>query len=199
MNRVLPALTVVLLAASPALADIAPSLPGPGTKRASVNHSIETREDMQDYVFVVIRWNARHGRQGMEYVQLNRGQPLVPPDPNGYREGFKLVVISKVAAEPYKTVEELIAAVDAKQVPVTLREDFSFDSTAVPYWADRPHVITYELRRSASGDGLEIVRTSWDPLWQWYIAALMIPLAFLLGGIWLVRRFTRRVRVTSAT
>ena len=187
MRRILLTLALVPLAAPQVRADLPPS--EPLTRYAVPIHRIETREDVRDCVFLV----TRHGFLS----QPDRPCELITPEGAGpaaltirceYREWAELSVIPRAAAEPYRTAEELAAAVKAGRVARLARHVF-VSREQVPSWSSAP-VVTHELRRSAGG--FEIVRTSRDPLLQWYVAAACLSAAVAAGGVWLSRRFIRR-------
>jgi hypothetical protein len=191
MNRMLFALTVVLLATSSARADMGPFLPAQAY--AKVVHRIEITEEQPDYVFVVCqRFDGPphfESRRESTFVYLKPGQPL---EFTGERyDTAGLLIVPREVAKAFPSAAALAESVQSGETFAT-QHRFTMRST-VPAWGQSEITATYRVQPAKSG-GLEIVRTSWDPLWQWYIVALLVPLAFLLGGIWIVRRFTRYLR-----
>lgn len=112
-----------------------------------------------------------------------------------YHDRAELLIVSRTNAAPYPTAAALVEAVSAGKVPAVRRDFYSRET--LPAWGPRDITLNYRVQAKASGP--EIVRTSWDPLWQWYVAALLLCAAILGGGLWFVRRVFRRVRRTPAT
>lgn len=195
MNRVLPPLIVLLFAASSARADMGPFFPA--QVYAKTVNRIEITEEQPDYVFVLHRFNGPgHSEITHEstFVELKPGQPL---EITGYRrDTAELFIVPREVAKAYSSAEELVGAIQSKQIAVA-SYSFRMEET-VPVWSSGEITATYRVQPASSG-GLEIVRTSGDPLRQWYIVALLVPLAILLSGIWLIRRFMRRVRAQLTT
>lgn len=176
-----------LLTADLARADLPPPLPF--TMYSTPTHRIETREDVRDYVFLVARRGLLEpSAQPFEFVIPEGRGPTTLTIRGEYREQAELSVVPKSVAERYTTAQELAAAIESGRVLRVTRHVFVFREMA-PSWSPAP-VVTYELRRSGP-DGLVIVRTTRDPLWQWYSVAIPFTLAILFSGFWLVRRFVR--------
>lgn len=194
MNRMWLALTVVLLAASSSRADMGPFLPS--TKFAKVINRVEIAEEQPDYVFVLYKdlvlYNGptRHKQESI-FVELKPGQPLEITGER--RDTLELLIIPRAAAEKYSSAEGLSNAIRTEEF-ATWRHRFSTIAT-VPEWQKSEIVINYRVQPTSGG--LEVVRTSWDPLWQWRTVVILLSLAVLLGGIWFVRRVWRTARRTA--
>lgn len=190
MNRLLLT-SIMLLATSPVCADMGPYLPGQAY--AKIVHRIEIAEEQPGYVFAVLSQfqGPPHTESKIErtFVELRPGQPL---EITGHRyDTAELFIVPREVAKAYADAGEQVRAIESKQIAV-VSHDFRMRAT-VPEWDGREITVTYRVQPRSSG-GLEIVRTSWDPLWQWYIVALLVPLAILLAGVWFVRRFMGRAR-----
>lgn len=196
MSRPLLTLAVVLLVAPQVRADAAPYPFPVGIKNARVVSKIEITEECPEFTFVVVRYVRLAKRQTeIEFADLKPGRPLsFAGQPHDWTDLF---IVSTEAATPYKTPEELVDAIQTGKVSAAQKRFETRESA--PQWAGGETTVTYRVQRKKSGGGLEIVRTSWHPLWQWYTAAILFLLAILFGGFWLARRIVRRVRATPAT
>jgi hypothetical protein len=184
---------VLLLAATPVRADAGPILPF--VERVRAVHRVEAAEEFPDHVFLVFRHGIRSGDGGRdEYNEATRedlapGRPLVlRPEPH---EDVELLIVPRAAFAAFPTPREAASAVFENKVPGASVHRF-FDRETIPSWGGPEAVITYQVRRAKSGDGLELVRTSWDPLWQWNAAAISLAAAVALGGFWIIRRMRRK-------
>lgn len=193
MSRML-AIAVLLLTVEYARADVGPFLPF--SKNARVAHRIEAAESFPDHVFVVHRHGIKGEPDHREYNEATF-ESLGPASPIRIRpeihEDVTLMLVPRAEATAYPTAAELASAVFGNRVPLAASHRFDW-RTQVPSWGDGEVTITYRVQRNRSGDGLELVRTSRAPLWQWNVAALCLALAFVLGGLWAVRRLWRSVR-----
>jgi hypothetical protein len=183
-----PALAMIVLALAAGASRADSGFYWPGTGSALTGHRIETIEEYPDHVFVVERSRPGPNREGAEYAELAPGKPItIPP---AYPGNATLLIVPRVAAEPYKSAPELTKAVYSQHVPAVILRDF-YGRETVPVWTGREITITYRLQRTDSGDGWEIVRTSWSPMWQWYAAAIFLTVAVIFGGWRVVRRWRR--------
>jgi hypothetical protein len=186
-----PALAMIVLAtaAGSARADVGPVTPA--TQYVNPVHRIETTDAHPNHVFVVVRQSFQHPEMTAEFVELAPGRPISLP--TGYYDEPELLIVPRLLAEPFPSAAELARAARGGQLPKVVRRKFHFRET-VPSWTSRSVTITYRLDRTGSGDGWELVRTSWSPMWQWYVAAGFVTVAVVAGGFWLVRRMVRRPR-----
>src|SRR5262245_10787869 len=190
MNRALLTFVVVLLAAGSARADIPPLRPF--VKHANVSHHIELTEPAPDHVFVVVRSSfQRQLASEAAFVDLAPGRPLTLT--TGYHESPELIIVPKTVAERYKTPRELIEAVRDHQIPGVARQQCHWREE-VPEWTAKELTVTYRVQRIQSGGGLEVVRASRGPMWQWYMAAGFFSVAVVIGGLRFVRWWFRPVR-----
>ncbi len=193
MNRFVTIVALALFSAPVVRADMGPFLPG--TRYATATYELSTREYLRDYIVVVVRDDWRRGRDEAEFLALVVGSPVSLT--TAYRDEPELLIVSKQHGERYATAGELAAAVKAGRIPA-VRQRFASRET-VPSWSGSQVTIRYEVRRDKAGDGLEVVRTSRGPLWQWNVAALLFCGATVLGGFWFVRRVFRRAFTKPAT
>lgn len=177
------AIVVGLLAASSARADMLPLQPGADYARPT--YRIETEELLPDYVFVISRHIFRQPAPDITYVELGPGHPLTLT--TGYQEEPELFIVPRGIASEYPNAADLVRAVSEGRVSGSVQKRFPFRAL-VPTWADKEITITYRLQKAASGDRLELVRTSRDPMWQWYLAIGLFTLAVVSCGIWFIRR-----------
>lgn len=182
-----------LCAVGEARADIAPAIPGVGW--AYPTYRIETREPHPDYLFVLWYDEFASGRDRAEYVELAPQRPVTFK--TGYHSTCGLIIIARSTAAAYSTPTELAQAVGRGEVAGVREHQFPF-RVEVPSWTRTPVTLTYRVEPSRSGAGLEIVQTSWDPLWQWYVAAVGLTVAMVLGGCWLLRRKRRKLSTGDA-
>jgi hypothetical protein len=180
-------LIVALLAATSARADMLPLQPGADYARPT--YRIETEELLPDYVFVVVRHLFRQPTPDITYFELGPGHPLTLT--TGYQEEPELFIVPRAVASEYPNAAELVRAVSEGRVTGSVQKRFPF-RVLVPSWANKEITITYRLQRTASGNGLELVRTSSNPMLQWYLAAGLFALTVASAGIWLVRRWSSR-------
>lgn len=185
MRRAALAIVVGLLFGRPARADLPPPLPK--TEHVNLTHRVETQREYPDFAFVVYR----HGpfEREAQYVELTPGRPLELK--GGYRIQTILFICPKATASRFKNPMALAEAAMKGQVPEAVREEFEFTETA-PSWTERNVTVAHQLRRNASGSGLELVRPRRYPMFQWYAVAVSLPLGLALGGLWLVRRRRRK-------
>ncbi len=193
MKRLL-VLIVALLAATSARADMLPLQPGADYARPT--YRIETEELLPDYVFVVARHLFRQPTPDITYFELGPGRPLTLT--TRYQEEPELFIVPRAIASEYPNAAELVRAVREGRVTGSVQKRFPFREL-VPSWADKEITITYRLQRAASGDRLELVRTSRDPMLQWYAAAILSTTAVVIGGIWFVRRRRSRHSARAST
>ena len=186
MKRLLLTLAAAGLLAPPARADVGPFIPGAAFAEATVSR-IEIAEDLPEHVGV---WYTSFGpprfAEGAEYVHLSRGSVL--EFTGRYRDWAELILVRRSAASGYQNAAELAKAARDGRVEAVSRRFHARET--VPAWA--PQTVTLSYRVRTAGEGPEIVRTSWDPLWQWYVVALLAGVSVLLGGLRLVRRGYRR-------
>ena len=161
-------------------------------------HRIETQELHPDYVFVLYREGLQYdaAKKDFEYfqeanfVELTPDRPIVldliwayfesPADKQRTRERAYLIIVRRNRLDPDKT------AMDFRWNGDFFRE---FDGReTVPSWSSGDITITYCVQRAESGDGLEIVRTSANPLRQWFAAAIFLAASVVIGGVWFIRR-----------
>ena len=187
MIRTVLVIAVGLLLGRPARADLPPSLPK--TEYVKLTHRIEAQHEYPDFAFVVYR-DGRFGREA-EYVELTPNRPLELK--GGYREQAILFICPKATASRFKNPMALAEAAIRGQLPEVVREEFEFTEVA-PSWTGRNVTVAHQLRRNASGSGLELVRPRRYPMFQWYAVAVSLALGLLLSGLWLVRRLRRKVR-----
>jgi hypothetical protein len=187
------ALLVFIFATSSARADIGPFLPA--THYAQPRHLIETNESHPDYVFVLTQLKFEMQREVVEYVDLAPGKSVTLTP--GYREDAILWIVPKAATAAYATAQQLTEAARTGAIPGVVKREFAFRET-VPLWTAREITLTYWVQRNQVGTGLEIVQTSRDPMLSWYVAAICVSVALVLGGCWLIRRFGRMVRARSS-
>ncbi|MCE9560614.1 MAG: hypothetical protein K8U57_01035 [Planctomycetes bacterium] len=198
------AASVALSCVEVARADIAPFTP-PGTTFGLPIYRIEVTESFPEYVFLYYRysWVPRSsGSQSsipkVEIAELSPASPLLLPDTGGYRMAVCLLVVSREIAAQYATTADILKALDTETLPVVASIELKYWPTVTPIWRDKDPIITYRVQRTKSGDGLEIVRTSWDPLLQWYVAVAFLTLAIVWGGIRFVSRKRRAVPVMNS-
>jgi hypothetical protein len=178
-----PVSIVALFAAGSARADMLPLQPGADYARPT--YRIETEELLPDYVFVVARHVFRQSTPDITYVELGPGHPLTLT--TGYQEEPELFIVPRNAASEFPNAADLVRAVREGRVTGSLQKRFPFRAL-VPSWSDKEILITYRLKKAASGNGLELVRTSRDPMWQWYLVVGLFTLAVVSSGIWFIRR-----------
>jgi hypothetical protein len=177
------ALLILTLATGSAYADS--GFYWPGSRPVKPSHRIETDEAYPDHVFVIERYRLESMSREAEYADLAPRQPItIPPD---FRHNVSLLIAPRTAAEPYKSASELATAVYERKIPGVVLRD-CWEREPVPVWVGREFTITYRLQQAASGDGLELVRTSSDPFRQWKVAAICLAASVVLGGLWLARR-----------
>lgn len=203
MRHVL-AVIVALVAAAPAQADGAPGIPF--SKSVHAIHRIETQEQHPNYVFVLYREGLQYDAVKKEFewyheadfIDLTRDLPLVldlvwtpieqPADKQRTRESAELMIVPRNIATSYQTAMDLYRAPQA-QIPDGAVRRQRFDARVlVPSWVGDEITITHRVQRATSGDGLELVRTSGNPLRQWYAAAGFVTVAVVIGGVWIIRR-----------
>jgi hypothetical protein len=217
--RYMLAMIVLALAAGPTFADVGPL---PFQKHVRPVHRIETHESHPDYVFVLSRSGLQYDEtarrwdnyQEVEYIELTPDRPLMirlaaklsrdadyasRPDRHGerIRKDADLYCVPRSLAQAHASAKDVIKASEEGKAPGACWERFYWRE-AVPSWADDETTITYRVRRTASGDGLEVVCTSRNPRWQWNAAAIGLAAAIILFGLWLVRRALRRGPMATA-
>lgn len=186
MNRLSPALVVVLLTAPAARADMGPYLPA--TKYAGTTTSrIEVTDALPDHVGVFVKsYGPPKFTDESEFVSLAPGAVL--EFAGRYHDRAELLIIPRADAAPYPNPKALADAVAMGKVRAVSHIFRSRET--LPSWG--PSDVTLEYRVRVRAGAPEVVRTSRDPLWQWYAAALSFALAVVLGGLWLVRLLFRR-------
>jgi hypothetical protein len=172
-----PALTILLFAVttSPSRAD----MPGvPGTSRTyDVIHQITADEPFRDYVFVLDK------HKTTEFVEMTPDAPLVV---DGGVHSATLFAVPRSAVKPNETPKQIA---EDHAIPGKLAFTLSFREE-IPVWHSKRLVITHRIRRSSSG-APELVKTSFNPMIQCCVAGVLVPVAIMLGGVWLIRRSQR--------
>ena len=112
------------------------------------------------------------------------------------RETADVFLVPRAFAESHKTANEVRQAIRLGQTPGVVQQWFDWRET-VPSWTGDKTTITYRVQRTKSGDGVELVRTSWNPLWQWYTAVGFVTVAVVIGGFWMIRRMRSRPVVAA--
>ena len=198
---------VAILAASPLQADEATGLPF--VKRARATYRIETPGLYHDYVFVLCREGLRYDATKKEFdwfreasfIDLTPDQPLVlhfawgaieePVDKQRkHEEGYLLIVPRRIASS-YSSAMDLAQAESVLSDPAVVTSRSFGPLEMVPSWAADEITITYRVERKPSGEGLELVRTSRPPLWEWNAVAMGIAAVVVSTGWWIVRRIRR--------
>ena len=180
---------IVAMTASSARADMGT----PGMKRPKLTNRISMREELPDYVFVVLKHRPYFAKQDepekvAEFVHLTIGKPI---EVTGHRrQNAELFVVPRKMAANYRTALEVAEA--APRIPNAVKLSLSFDES-VPAWYSDDFTIDYRVQ--SSGDGIEFVRTTWRPANQCWVVCIAFPIATIFGGLWLVRRW-RRTRVS---
>lgn len=199
MSRIL-AIVVSLSTAQVVSAD---GLGLPLQQRVRVVQRIEAAEAFPNHVFVVYRSHWKNDEQGQSrkyeeatYTTIDPTNPIVLRTAVA-RENLNLLIVPRMAAAAHPTANELAAAVFRNEIPGATSGSFH-DRDSAPAWAGDEVTFTYRIQKSRSGDGLELVRVSWHPLWQWDVAAFSATAAVVLGGLWLIRRMRRRAAPTPA-
>jgi hypothetical protein len=175
----------------------------PGLRRAKPTHRISTREAFPDYVFVIYSQKSvyvkdaktgneeRRSADEAEFIELTPEQPVMISVDASRIDRKTLIIVPRIVATPFKTALELAEASRHLKGAVWLELPHRED---VPEWHSGEITIDYRVQRDAkSPDGrLEIVRTTWDQSYQCCVVGLCLPVAFSLGGLWLIRRWRRR-------
>jgi hypothetical protein len=196
MRFVLP-LAATVLTAQAGWAN--PALGLPLTRKAPVSYRIETRAAHPDYTFILVRGADRHnettGKREFvleaEYVELTPDRPLVVhPGP----DGASLLIVPRVDTAQHPSPRQLLKDRPDLARQAVYQEFGPYEE--VPSWFGDEITITYRVQAAGSGEKLEVVRTSWHPLWQWFAAAIGFVVGVLLLGLWLARR-TLRPRATA--
>ena len=193
--RTLLTLAVVLLTASSARANAGPS--GPGWQYVQAVHRVECAESFPEYAFVLVRRYIllEPGDEvGSEFVELSPDRPLEYTSRS--RGWAELLIVPRSVASGYPTAAELVEAVKSGHVPAVRHMLLTREIT--PSWRSGAVRVSHRVQRTKPGDGLEVVRTSWNPMWQWYAVGVLFFAAILFGGLWLARRIVRRVRAIPA-
>ena len=177
-------------------------------RSAQATFRVETREAHPDYVFVinteVLRWEAGYGWKlfpEVRFAEITPNDPLTLEldrwpnevvDGTEWRERTFLGIVPRAVAAQYKTAKE---CVDAGACSDT---DCFYWNRPVPPWfnTNKKVAVTYRVQRAKSGDGLEIVQTSWSPLWQW---GFLPGVLLLCGAVWAVKRTRRSVLAPPAS
>ncbi|HEY1189410.1 MAG TPA: hypothetical protein VGE74_17280 [Gemmata sp.] len=178
----------------------------PGLKRVQPTHRIIAAEAFPDHVFVLYRprfkyaKNAQSGREVLEdassaeYVEVAPDRPLVvaPVEQMGERYA-ELLVVPRATAAQHPSALGLAKAIMEGRVTDSERYTLPFRES-VPEWSGNHITITHRVQRVKNSEKLEVVRTTWDQGYQCCVAALLGPVAVLLGGLYLVRRLRKSVR-----
>ncbi len=174
----------------------------PGLRRAKPTARISTREAFPDHLFVIYRqksitvkdaktgnWESRSADEA-EFIELTPDQPVMISVDGSHFDRRTLIIVPRIVATPFKTALELAEASGRLNGAVWLEFPYRQD---VPEWQSSEITFDYRVQRDAkSPDGrLEIVRTTWDQSYQCCVVGLCLPVAFLLGGLWLIRRWRR--------
>jgi hypothetical protein len=193
MPRLIPgavlALAVVCTANAPASADMG----FPGLQRATPTHRITTCEAFPDHVFVIHRPSIVAGKDRAEYVDLEPGKPVVVDIGGSRRDRAAFLIAPRSAAGSYATASKLAEAVRSGRIDGATQYEL-MNEEDVPEWYGDKLTIDYRVQR-VTGDPegrLEVVRTTWDQGYQCCVVGLACPVGTVLGGVWLIRRFTRR-------
>lgn len=192
MTRFLLILAFVLFVTAPVRADMGPFIPA--AKYAGTTTSrIEIADPLPGHVGVFVRsYGPPKVSSESEFVPLTPGAVL--EFAGRYHDRAELLIVPRAATGPYPTAKALAEAVSAGQVPAVSRTFWSRE--ALPAWGPSDIALDYRVRANAGAP--EIVRTSWSPLWQWYVAALACASGVLFGGAWLTRRIFRSFRAPHA-
>ncbi len=193
MTRFLGALAFALFPTSLVRADVGPPLPF--TKYIPGIHVIEGASEFPDHVFLIYRHGSKPGAgrpgdndvAGVHGRNSNPGHPILL-QPERYEE-VVFVIVPEAAFAAHPDLKTLVSAVSENKIPGATLHRFR-DRELLPSWSDND-TIWYRLQRSPSGDQVELVRASWNPMWQWYAAALFATVAVVLGGCWLIHRMRR--------
>ena len=168
----------------------------PGMKNPHVTLSIRTSEEIPDFVFLVVREKSDWDQAKRETVTKNEGAFITltvdqPIEVSGHRrENVELWIIAKTTAASFPSTSELLNA----NPPVVPKERIRLDfDESVPEWYGNDFTVNYRLVR-ASDDRFELVRVSWRPVNQCCVVAILIPIGFICGGFWLIRRLWRNWR-----
>jgi hypothetical protein len=193
MNRLVAA-AALLLVAPPARADVGPFIPA--TKFAGTTVSrIEVADDLPDHVGVFVRsYGPPKFDTEYAFVPLTRGTAV--EFAGRYHDRAELLVVPRSAAGAYPNAQALSEAVRAGRVAAAASRTFRSRET-VPAWGPADVTLSYEVRAGAGGP--EVARTSRNPLWQWYAAALALAAGIAAGGLWLARRLFRRAAPQSVS
>ena len=174
----------ILLAGAPALADMGPP---PGWKRAKTTNRITTELDLRGTTLILVVHSLPFGPEyqgSVEFVKL-------PLEKSGhYRQAAELLVLPTAVADEYGSAKAIQEA--AKNRGEIQRFPLAFDED-VPAWYGTDFTINHRLERDAAGR-YSLVRTSWRPANQCCVVALLVPLAFAILGIRLIRSRVRRRR-----
>lgn len=167
----------------------------PGADYGRPTYRIETEEPLPDYIFIVVRHAFRQPTPDMTQFELGPNQPLTLT--TEYHEEPELFIVPREAASQFSNSGDLVRAVSEGRVPGSVHKRFPFRAL-VPSWGEKEITITYRVQKAASGNGLELVRTSPDPMRQWYAAAILATVAAIMSGFWIIRWAGRKRRARMA-
>ncbi len=204
MNKKLTALTVALLCANVAIADVPPPPPPKGKKYISVNSEVILGKDVTGYVFVtqVSTFPARGATHAK--VEFPAGKAVAMPA-GGRRTFVELIAVPQDAAKEFKTDAELFTALGTNKVKGTQRLGFGGTATvadtikgASVKWT---HTITAidakGIKAKVEGEGYEVPvpKKGKEPLalGGLWMAGGAAALAVMFGGLWVVGRKRRKV------
>lgn len=181
---------VLLSAAGSARADAAfPPFPlVPDVGRVWLRHVVSVREPLPDHVFI-LRNGPGAGYDRAEFVTIEPGQPLVidfdrEPQWLGWAATLFVVPRDGRAGSPDEVLR--------RAVPGTVTSRTFKRRSGTPAVFAEALTIRYEVRHA---DGRpDIVRTSPDERLAGFVAPLLVTLAAVLGGLYLVRRWLRPTR-----
>lgn len=198
---------LLLLTTAPVRADMGPILPA--TKHAHASYRIEAADTFSDHVFIIYRNGFQYDATAnqwnqfdeWDYIEITPDKPLtlklgLPADgrgTHGQRAKESVVFVSVPRAAAGGSAKD--AYRKASSGPGEIWMGFEWRQE-VPSWAGSEITITYRVQK-ASPHGVELVRTSPNPMRQWVAAAISLAVAIVLGGLWLVRRTFRRAHPRS--
>lgn len=180
----------------------------PGMQRARPTHRIVASEAFPNHVFILYRPNAKYIKDAesdkevrqdaseAEYVEVTPDQPLVVAL-DGRRFGGSgwhavLFIVPRTVAARYPAALDLAKAILANEVSSATQYELPFRED-VPEWQSQEITVTHRVRRVANSENLEVIRTTWDQGYQCCVVALLCPIATVLGGLWLIRRWRRKM------
>ncbi|HEY3788988.1 MAG TPA: hypothetical protein VGL71_09040 [Urbifossiella sp.] len=164
----------------------------PGQKQANVTLRIHLRQPEPDQAFAIVRYRIRYDKETPNGVPENVGEfiklsPEKPIEVHGRRrENVHLLIVSKEKAATFASANDLAESNAGIRIPLNFDE-------SLPEWYATKFTITYRLEPKASGQ-FELVRETWRPENQCCVVAILLPLATIFGGVWLVSRIWRNAK-----